>query len=91
MSTLVCVSQSSQQFLKEDVDIWSTSLECHQQEHQNRCGIVDHLERGNKDDQRKRTNEPSQERHKPRKLRHRTLKDWLKIEMDGINCSLHRG
>ena len=42
------------------------SFECCQQEHQNRRGTRDHLERGNEDDQRK------------------TLKEWLKTEMNGI-------
>ena len=64
------------------------SLESRQQKHQNRHGTGDHLDKGKEDDQRKHTNEPSLEKPKPKKLRHKTLKEWLKIKMDGVDCSL---
>ena len=42
------------------------ALECRQQEHQSRRGTGNHPEYGKQDAQKKRTNEPSQERHKYR-------------------------
>ena len=45
-----------------DEDIWSMSLECHPKEHQHSCSNGNRLEKGNDDVQKKRTNEPSQER-----------------------------
>ena len=65
------------------------SLQCRQQEYQSRCGVGNYLEKGNEDAQKKLTNEPSPERHKPQQIKKKDLQRMATDrKKDGADCTL---